>query len=110
MINRKTKQIREANLILEKRYLKEHVAATPVTPLSASTTPSSASTSPVVTTTTVKKMSETDLKSLRDCSGFNSGKLTGGLTSGSTENNYVIFNLNGKPFCKKEETKLKNPN
>ena len=97
MINRKTKQIRESNLILEKRYLKEQVAATPVTP----PTPAA----PVVTTTTtVKKMSETDLKSLRDCSGFNSGKLTGGLTSGSTENNYTIFNLNGKPFCKKEET------
>jgi hypothetical protein len=96
MINRKTKQIREANLILEKRYLNEQVAATPP----------SATTSPVVTTTTtVKKMSETDLKSLRDCSGFNSGKLTGGLTSGSTEDNYVIFNLNGKPFCKKQKTK-----
>ena len=96
MINRKTKQIREANLILEKRYLNEQVTATPP----------SATTSPVVTTTTtVKKMSETDLKSLRDCSGFNSGKLTGGLTSGSTEDNYVIFNLNGKPFCKKQETK-----
>ena len=98
MINRKTKQIREANLILEKRYLNEQVTAAPVV---TTTTPA-----PVVTTTTtVKKMSETDLKSLRDCSGFNSGKLTGGLTSGSTENNYVIFNLNGKPFCKKEETK-----
>jgi hypothetical protein len=97
MINRKTKQIREANLILEKRYLNEQVTATPVTP----PTPA-----PVVTTTTtVKKMSETELKSLRDCSGFNSGKLTGGLTSGSTEDNYVIFNLNGKPFCKKQETK-----
>jgi hypothetical protein len=103
MINRKTKQIREANLILEKRYLNEQVTSTPP---SATTTPSSTSTSPVVTTTTtVKKMSETDLKSLRDCSGFNSGKLTGGLTSGSTEDNYVIFNLNGKPFCKKQETK-----
>lgn len=98
MINRKTKQIRESNLILEKRYLNEQVTATPVTP------PTPAATV-VTTTTTVKKMSETDLKSLRDCSGFNSGKLTGGLTSGSTENNYVIFNLNGKPFCKKEETK-----
>ena len=98
MINRKTKQIREANLILEKRYLNEQVTAEPVTP------PTPAATV-VTTTTTVKKMSETDLKSLRDCSGFNSGKLTGGLTSGSTENNYVIFNLNGKPFCKKEETK-----
>ena len=88
MINRKTKQIREANLILEKRYLKEQVTTKPVTPPSASTTPSSASTSPVVTTTTtVKKMSEVDLKNLRDCSGFNSGQLTGGLTSGSTENN-----------------------
>jgi hypothetical protein len=103
MINRKTKQIREANLILEKRYLNEQVTSTPP---SATTTPSSTSTSPVVTTTTtVKKMSETKLKSLRDCSGFNSGKLTGGLTSGSTEDNYVIFNLNGKPFCKKQETK-----
>jgi len=100
MINRKTKQIREANLILEKRYLKEQVAATPVTPLSASTTPSSASTSPVVTTTTTVKV---DLEKLRDCSRFNSGKF--GLTSGTTENNYVIFNLNGKPFCKKEKTK-----
>jgi len=59
----------------------------------------------VTTTTTVKKMPETDLKSLRDCSGFNSGKLKGGLTSGSTEDNYVIFNSNGDPFCKKEETK-----
>lgn len=106
MINRKTKQIREANLILEKRYLNEQVTSTPVTPPSATTTPSSASTSPVVTTTTtVKKMSKTDLDSLRVCSGFNSSKLTGGLTSGSTENDYVIFNLNGKPFCKKLETK-----
>ena len=95
MINRKTKQIRESNLILEKRYLNEQVTATPPTPVA-----------PVVTTTTtVKKMPKTDLKSLRDCSGFNSGKLTGGLTSGSTEDNYVIFNLNCKPFCKKEETK-----
>ena len=100
MINRKTKQIREANLILEKRYLKEQVTSTPVTPPSASTTPSSASTSPVVTTTTTVKV---DLEKLRDCSGFNSDKF--GLTSGTTENNYVIFNLNGKPFCKKEETK-----
>jgi len=101
MINRKTKQIREANLILEKRYLNEQVTSTP-----PSATPPSATTSPVVTTTTtVTKMSETELKSLRDCSGFNSGKLTGGLTSGSTEDNYVIFNLNGKPFCKKQETK-----
>jgi len=101
MINRKTKQIREANLILEKRYLNEQVTSTPP---SATTTPSSTSTSPVVTTTTtVKKMSKTKLKSLRDCSGFNSGKF--GLTSGSTEDNYVIFNLNGKPFCKKQETK-----
>ena len=95
MINRKTKQIRESNLILEKRYLNEQVTATPPTP--AATV--------VTTTTTVKKMPKTDLKSLRDCSGFNSGKLTGGLTSGSTEDNYVIFNLNGKPFSKKEETK-----
>ena len=100
MINRKTKQIREANLILEKRYLKEQVTDKPVTP------PIPAAAAPVITTTTtVKKMSDTELKNLRDCSGFNSGQLTGGLTSGSTENNYVIFNLNGKPFCKKEKTK-----
>jgi hypothetical protein len=38
MINRKTKQIREANLILEKRYLNEQDTATPP----------SATTSPVV--------------------------------------------------------------
>jgi len=108
MINRKTKQIREANLILEKRYLNEQVTAKPVTPptpaapVVTTTTPSSASTSPVVTTTTtVKKMSKIDLERLRDCSGFNSGKLTGGLTSGSTENGRIVFNLNGKPFCKK---------
>lgn len=94
MVNRKTKQIRQSNLILEQRYLKEQVTTTPVTsPTSASTT---------TTTTTVKKMSDLDLKNLKDCSGFNSGKIPGGLTSGSTENNYVIFNLKDKPFCKKE--------
>jgi len=94
MVNRKTKQIRQSNLILEQRYLKEQVTSTPVTP------PTSAATT--TTTTTVKKMSDLDLKNLKDCSGFNSGKIPGGLTSGSTEDNYVIFNLKDKPFCKKE--------
>jgi hypothetical protein len=100
MINRKTKQIREANLILEKRYLNEQVAATPP----------SATTSPVVTTTTtVTKMSETDLKSLRDCSGFNSE----GYTK-TEEGNYYIFT---SPTPPKEQgakpsrcKKSKNPN
>ena len=101
MINRKTKQIREANLILEKRYLNEQVAAAPVTP----PTPAA----PVVTTTTtIKKMSETDLKSLRDCSGFNSE----GYTK-TEEGNYYIFTSPTPPKegvkpsrCKKS----KNPN
>lgn len=100
MINRKTKQIREANLILEKRYLNEQVAATPP----------SATTSPVVTTTTtVTKMSETKLKSLRDCSGFNSE----GYTK-TEEGNYYIFT---SPTPPKEQgakpsrcKKSKNPN
>ena len=94
MVNRKTKQIRQSNVILEQRYLKEQVTTTPITP------PTSAATT--TTTTTVKKMSVSDLDKLRDCSGFNSGKLPGGLTSGSTENNFIVFNLNSKPFCKKE--------
>jgi hypothetical protein len=79
MINRKTKQIREANLILEKRYLNEQVTATPVTP------PTPAATV-VTTTTTVKKMSETDLKSLRDCSNYK----TDGYTK-TEEGDYYIF-------------------
>ena len=78
MINRKTKQIREANLILEKRYLNEQVIAAPVTP----PTPA-----PVVTTTTtVKKMSETELENLPVCSGFK----TEGYTK-TEEGNYYIF-------------------
>jgi hypothetical protein len=60
----------------------------------------SGTTAPTTTaTTTVKKLSKEELDKLRDCSGFNSKKLPG-LTSGSTENNYTIYNLQGKPFCK----------
>lgn len=99
MINRKTKQIREANLILEKRYLNEQVAATPP----------SATTSPVVTTTTtVTKMSETELENLPVCSGFK----TEGYTK-TEEGNYYIFTSPTPPKegvkpsrCKKS----KNPN
>jgi hypothetical protein len=89
MTNRKKIQIQEANIILEKRYLMEQAAS-----------PSGTTTPPVTTTTTtVKKMSQTDLDKLRDCSGFNSKKLPG-LASGTTQDDYVIYNLQGKPFCK----------
>ena len=90
MTNRKKVQIQEANIILERRYLMEQA-----------TTPSGTTTPPPVTTTTttVKKMSQTDLDKLRDCSGFNSKKLPG-LSSGTTQDDYVIYNLQGKPFCK----------
>ena len=100
MTNRKTAQIREANLILERRYLMEQAAA-PAPSGTTTPTPSGTTTpTPVTTTTTtVKKMSQTDLDKLRDCSGFNSKKLPG-LASGTTQNNFVIYNLQGKPFCK----------
>lgn len=99
MTNRKKVQIQEANRILEKRYLMEQAAAVPTT---GTTTPSpSGSTTPPTTTqtTTVSKMSDSDLNKLRDCSGFNSKKLPG-LSSGTTQNEFVIYNLQGKPFCK----------
>jgi len=97
MTNRKKVRIQEANIILERRYLMEQAAA----PSGTTTPPPSGTTTPPVTTTTttVKKMSQTDLDKLRDCSGFNSKKLPG-LASGTTQNDYVIYNLQGKPFCK----------
>jgi hypothetical protein len=79
MINRKTKQIREANLILEKRYLNEQVTAAPVTP----PTPAA----PVVTTTTtVKPMTKSELDGLSDCSNYK----TDGYTK-TEEGDYYIF-------------------
>jgi len=97
MTNRKKVQIQEANIILERRYLMEQAAA----PSGTTTPPPSGTTTPpaTTTTTTVKKISQTDLDKLRDCSGFNSKKLPG-LASGTTQDNYVIYNLQGKPFCK----------
>lgn len=70
-------------------------------PSGTTTPPPSGTTTPpaTTTTTTVKKISQTDLDKLRDCSGFNSKKLPG-LASGTTQDNYVIYNLQGKPFCK----------
>jgi hypothetical protein len=94
MTNRKTLQIRESNLILEKRYLMEQAAAP--APSGTTTPPPSGSTTQ---TTTTNKMSDGDLNKLRDCSGFNSKKLPG-LASGATQNEFVIYNLQGKPFCK----------
>jgi hypothetical protein len=94
MANRKTLQIRESNLILEKRYLMEQAAAP--APSGTTTPPPSGSTTQ---TTTINKMSDGDLNKLRDCSGFNSKKLPG-LASGATQNEFVIYNLQGKPFCK----------
>ena len=79
MINRKTKQIRESNLILEKRYLNELVTAAPVTP----PTP----VAPVVTTTTtVKPMTKSELDGLNDCSNYK----TDGYTK-TEEGDYYIF-------------------
>ena len=76
MINRKTKQIRESNLILEKRYLNEQVTATPPTPVA-----------PVVTTTTtVKPMTKSELDGLNDCSNYK----TYGYTK-TEEGDYYIF-------------------
>ena len=98
MTNRKKVQIQEANIILERRYLMEQAT----TPSGTTTPPPSGTTTPppvTTTTTTVKKMSQTDLDKLRDCSGFNSKKLPG-LSSGTTQDDYVIYNLQGKPFCK----------
>ena len=101
MINRKTKQIRESNLILEKRYLKEKVTATPVTP------PTPAATV-VTTTTTVKSMSKSELDGLSDCSNYK----TDGYTK-TEEGDYYIFTSPTPPKegvkpsrCKKS----KNPN
>ena len=104
MINRKTKQIRESNLILEKRYLNEQVTAKPVTP----PTP----VAPVVTTTTtVKPMTKSELDGLNDCSNYK----TDGYTK-TEEGDYYIFTSPTPPKevakgatpsrCKK----LKNPN
>jgi hypothetical protein len=98
MINRKTKQIREANLILEKRYLNEQVTAAPPTPAA-----------PVVTTTTtVKPMTKSELDGLSDCSNYK----TDGYTK-TEEGDYYIFTSPTPPKegvkpsrCKKS----KNPN
>jgi len=76
------------------------------TPTTSATTPStSATTTPSTTTNTPSptptpnKITEKEIRNLRDCSGYKSG---GKLTKGQEVKDYIIFNSsNGKPACKK---------
>ena len=81
------------------------------TPTTSGTTPTTSGTTPTTTTTpntpsptpTPKKITEKELKNLRDCSGYKSG---GKLTKGQEVDDYIIFNSpNGKPACKKPKEK-----
>lgn len=77
-------------------------ATTPTT--SASTTPTTSTTPNTPTPTpTQKKITEKEIKNLRDCSGYKSG---GKLVKGQEVDDFIIFNLsNGKPVCKKPKEK-----
>ena len=92
MITRKTKQIRQSNIILEQRYLKEQVTATPVTLPVAPVSPS-----PVVTTTTTSKpITKTELDGLSDCSNYK--------TDGYTKTDQDGYSIYTDPTPPKEGT------
>ena len=75
----------------------------PATPAPA--TPSPAPTTPPPSTgdTTTKKITEKDVKDMRDCSSYKSG---GKLTKGEEIGDFIIFNgPDSKPACKKPKEK-----
>jgi hypothetical protein len=92
-MNRKSKHIRQVNLLAERRYLNEQGAPTPTT---GTTTPTSPQ--PVTTTTTTKKVSKDDIKRSRICSGFPKGAIPMSST-GETEDHIIYYDSKGKIFC-----------
>ena len=94
-MNRKSKHIRDVNLILERRYLTEQ-ASVPTPQTGATTT--AATTQPLTTTTTTKKVSEDEIKKARICSGFPKGSIP--MTStGDTDTHIIYYDSKGKIFC-----------
>jgi len=97
-MNRKSKHIREVNMLLERRYFSEQ--ATPTTGTTTGTT----SPQPTTTTTTSKKISEKEVSELVDCSSIT--KLSPKKTEGDKVGDYTIYMVDNKPYCKdKKETK-----
>lgn len=68
--------------------------------ISEQTTPPPSPSTPVSTgDTTTKKITEKDVKNMRDCSSYKSG---GKLTKGEEIGDFIIFNgPDSKPACKK---------
>lgn len=100
-MNRKSKIIKETNLILEKRYLmREQAPPAPAPP--AATTPPPAQ--QPTATTPEKKVTDDDLKGdkIKICSNQPKGIFADGkLKSGETENNFYYLTSDGKDiFCK----------
>lgn len=110
-MNRKSKIIRETNLILEKRYLMREQAPPAPAPAqapAAATTPAPAQ--PQTPPSPEKKVTDNDLKSddIKICANQPKGTFADGkLKSGETENNFYYLTSDGKDiFCKDpKETK-----
>jgi hypothetical protein len=98
MSYRKTKLIQERNILLESRFLFEQEK---VVTGSTTTQPTGTTTPNVTTTTTTIKITDSEIRSLPDCSSFNSKEFP--IQSGVTKNNVTVFTYNGKNFCKKEK-------
>ena len=101
--NNKLKRIIEANIKLENRFLlREQAAPAPApapAPVVSQTTTVQAAQPQTTTTTTFKKLTDEELGKLDSCSKFNSKKE--GLSQGEDKGKFIVFNKNGKPFCKK---------
>jgi hypothetical protein len=104
MSNRKTKHIKDTNILLEIRRIGEKLMeqAAQVPAAAASPTPSAPTS--VSTTTTTKKMVIKDIEALPDCSKINTSKISG--NKGSFEQDgFNILTTDGKPYCKDLKTK-----
>lgn len=88
-MSRKSKHIRQVNLLLEKRYLSEQ---------SPSPTTGATTVQPAVTTTTTKKISDEEIKKSRICSNFPKGSIPTSST-GDTETHVIYYDSKGKIFC-----------
>lgn len=100
-MNRKSKHIREVNMLLERRYLSEQVTPTTGTTTGA-TTPTPAPSAQPTTSPETTKISEKDKKNMIECSSIS--KLSTSKTEGETykdgNTTYTIYMLNNKPYCK----------
>ena len=101
---RKKQLIQERNLFIERKYLleQEKTSGTTETTGNTITTGSTVPVTPQVmtTTTTLKKMTKTEIDKLANCSSFNQKEYQ--IQPGNKEGDIKIYTLNGKNFCKKE--------